>query len=77
VGKLVMSEGRSRVSRSTSEVNSWTSVASELEMLLLSPSRRWRGDDIGIVCSGIRSGTNWAGGPVRAVISVHSALVGE
>ena len=58
-------------------MNSGTSVASELEMLLLSPPRRWRGDAIGIVCSGIRSGTSWAGGPVIAVISVHSALVGE
>ncbi len=58
-------------------MNSGASVALELVVLLLSPPCRWRGDAIGIVCSGIKSGTGWAGGPVILVISVHSALVVE
>ena len=72
-----MSEGRSGVSRSMLEVNSGASVASELVVLLLSPPCRWRGDAIGIVCSGIKLGTGWADGPVVVDIFVHSALVVE
>jgi hypothetical protein len=56
----------------------WGIICFRMGYAFIISSFSWvKGDDIGIVHSGVGSGNSWAGGPVTADISVHSALVVE